>query len=352
MYSLIILPNSLSDVKKTLLNIIKIAVPLFVGIYITWAVFGQLPPEDQESLFQSLEKADYRWIALSIVFGVLSHMSRAYRWQFLLSPLGYRVRFMNSFFSVMIGYLINLILPRAGEVSRCGIMSRYEKISFSKLFGTVIAERIADVTILSTIMIVVIFTQLATIKGLVLSILPQNIDINNLLMIIGLTGAMFVILGIIIYQVIKRSANSVIVKIKGIMMGFVDGVKSIVQMEQSGKFIFHTFFIWTMYITMFYVCFFSLEATSNVPLGGILAAFAVGGLSIIFIQGGIGIYPVAIMEVLLRYGVAAGPGGALGWIIWTSQTLMLLLLGLISITAISWYNRKFPVNENAEPNPV
>ena len=338
--------------KKTLLNIIKVVLPLLVGVYIIWAVFGELAPEDQKSLFLSLEQADYSWIALSIVFGILSHMSRAYRWQFLLSPLGYRVRFMNSFFSVMIGYLINLILPRVGEVSRCGIMSRYEKISFSKLFGTVIAERIADVTILSAIMIVVILTQLATIKGLVLSILPQDIDINNLLMIVGLTGAILVVLAIVIYQVIKRSVNSVIVKIKGVMTGFIDGLKSIIRMEQSGKFIFHTFFIWTMYITMFYVCFFSLEATTSVPLGGILAAFAVGGLSIIFIQGGIGIYPAAIMKVLLLYGVAEGPGGALGWIIWTSQTLMLLILGLISITVVSWYNRKFPGNENAEPDPL
>ena len=338
--------------KKTLFNIIKVVLPLFVGVYIIWAVFGQLEAEEKESMFTSLEQANYSWIVLSLVFGILSHMSRAYRWQFLLSPLGYRVRFMNSFFSVMIGYLINLILPRVGEVSRCGIMSRYEKISFSKLFGTVIAERIADMTILGTIMIVVIFTQLATIKSLVLSILPQNIDINNLLMIAGLVSLTLTVLAIVTYQVLKRSVNTIIVKIKEALIGIADGLKSIVRMEHSGKFILHTLFIWTMYITMFYVCFFSLEATSRVPLGGILAAFAVGGLSLIFIQGGIGIYPAAIMKVLLLYGVADGPGAALGWIIWTSQTLMILILGLMSITLVSWYNRKFLGHENAEPDPV
>ncbi|HIA06711.1 MAG TPA: flippase-like domain-containing protein [Flavobacteriales bacterium] len=338
--------------KNTLFNIIKVVLPLLVGVYIIWAVFGQLEAEEKESMFTSLEQANYSWIAISIVFGILSHVSRAYRWQYLLSPLGYRVRFMNSFFSVMIGYLINLILPRVGEVSRCGIMSRYEKISFSKLFGTVIAERIADMTILGTIMIVVILTQLATIKNLVLSILPQDIDIDNVLMVIGLTSAILAVLSIAIYQVLKRSVNTIIVKIKGALIGIVDGLKTIVRMEHSGKFILHTLFIWTMYMTMFYVCFFSLEATSRVPLGGILAAFAVGGLSLIFIQGGIGIYPAAIMKVLLLYGVADGPGGALGWIIWTSQTLMLLILGLMSITLVSWYNRKFLGHENAEPDPV
>jgi hypothetical protein len=339
-------------VKKTLFNIIKVVLPLVAGVYIIWAVFGQLAPEEKQSMFISLEQANYGWIAVSIVFGILSHVSRAYRWQYLLSPLGYRVRFMNSFFSVMIGYLINLILPRVGEVSRCGIMSRYEKISFSKLFGTVIAERIADMTILGTIMIVVILTQLATIKSLVLSILPQDIDINNLLKVCGIISLILVVLAIVTYQVLKRSVNTVIVKIKGVLTGFIDGLKSIARMEHSGKFILHTLFIWTMYITMFYVCFFSLEETSSVPVGGILAAFALGGLSIIFIQGGIGIYPAAIMKVLLLYGVTDGTGGALGWIIWTSQTLMILIVGLMSITLVSWYNRKFLGHENAEPDPI
>jgi len=303
-------------------------------------------------MFVSLEEANYWWIALSIVFGVLSHISRAHRWQYLLAPLGHKPRFLNSFFSVMIGYLINMILPRVGEVSRCGVMSKYEKISFSKLFGTVIAERIADVTILGSIMIAVIISELSTIKSLLLSILPQNVDTNYLMTIAGISVVAMAMLAIIAYQVLKRSVNTIVVKIKGLLKGFIDGLKSIVKMENSGMFIFHTFFIWLMYIAMFYIPFYCLMETSNVPVGGMLAAFALGGLSLIFIQGGIGIYPAAIMKVLLLYGVAEGPGAALGWIIWTSQTIMLLSLGLMSIVLVSWYNRRIIGNEPSEPDTI
>ena len=338
--------------KKIALNTIKVVLPLLVGIYIIWDVFGQLDPEEKESMFLSLQEAQYGWIAFSVIFGIFSHISRAYRWQYLLAPLGYKPHFMNSFFSVMIGYLINLILPRVGEVSRCGVLSKYEKIPFSKLFGTVIAERIADITILGSIMLAVILVQLTTIKTLLLSILPKDIDTGYWITVSVIVAVSMLIMGIITYRVMKRSVNSMVLKIKGLLAGFVDGLKSIMNMENSGKFIFHTLFIWLMYITMFYICFFSLAETSNVPTAGIFAAFALGGLSLIFIQGGIGIYPAAIMKVLLLYGVAEGPGGALGWIIWTSQTTMLLTLGLLSIVLISWYNRKVIGNVQLKPDKV
>ncbi|MBL4577898.1 MAG: flippase-like domain-containing protein [Flavobacteriales bacterium] len=338
--------------KKVALNTIKIVLPLLVGIYIIWDVFGQLDPEEKESMFLSLQEAQYGWIAFSVIFGIFSHISRAYRWQYLLAPLGYKPHFMNSFFSVMIGYLINLILPRVGEVSRCGVLSKYEKIPFSKLFGTVIAERIADITILGSIMLAVVLVQLTTIKTLLLSILPKDIDTGYWITVSVIVSVSMLIMGIITYRVMKRSVNSMVLKIKGLLAGFVDGLKSIMNMENSGKFIFHTLFIWLMYITMFYICFFSLAETSNVPTAGIFAAFALGGLSLIFIQGGIGIYPAAIMKVLLLYGVAEGPGGALGWIIWTSQTTMLLTLGLLSIVLISWYNRKVIGNVQLKPDKV
>jgi len=339
-------------VKKSILNIAKVVLPLAVGIYIIWEVFGQLDPEEKASMFVSLQEANYSWIILSIGCGILSHISRAYRWQYLLAPLGYQPRFWNSFFSVMIGYLINMILPRVGEVSRCGVMSKYEKVPFSKLFGTVIAERIADVSILGTMMFLVIISQLAIIQTLLLSILPQDLDTGNLMMIIGIAIVAAIVAAIIAYQVLKRSVNTFMVKLKEILKGFADGLKSIVKMENAMLFILHTIFIWFMYVIMFYVPFLSLAETSNVPIPGVMAAFVLGGLSLIFIQGGIGIYPAAIMKVLLLYGVAEGAGAALGWIIWTSQTVMLLSLGLMAIALVSWYNRKIIGNEPVEAHTV
>jgi len=138
-------------------------------------------------------------------------------------------------------------------------------------------------------------------------------------------------------------------KIKSILIGFWEGAKSIIYMKSSLMFILHTLFIWIMYVLMFYMCFFSLEATSNVPTMGILAAFVMGGISIIFVQGGIGVYPAAVMQILFIYGVSKSSGLALGWIIWTSQTTMILVLGILSMLLLPRYN-KYLAQQKSEAN--
>ncbi len=325
--------------KNIALNIIKVVLPLAFGLFLVWYVYDLLDEKEKEDLFLSLKQANYWWIIASVLFGILSHLSRAYRWKYLLDPLGLKPKFLNSFFSVMIGYTINLLLPRVGEVSRCGILSKYEKMPFTKLFGTVIAERIADVTILATLTFFVIFSQFDKLGDMLKSWISYDKENSSL----GMYSALVVITGIIIFigflYLLKTSSNKYLLKIKSILTGFWEGAKSIIYMKSSLMFILHTLFIWIMYVSMFYMCFFSLEDTSNVPLMGMLAAFVMGGISIIFIQGGIGVYPAAVMQILFLYGVSRSSGLALGWIIWTSQTVMILVLGILSMLIIPKYNR-------------
>ncbi|HIA36654.1 MAG TPA: flippase-like domain-containing protein, partial [Flavobacteriales bacterium] len=271
--------------------------------------------------------------------GILSHLSRAYRWKYLLQPLNYNPRFLNSFFSVMTGYLINLLVPRLGEITRCGVMSRYEKIPFNKLFGTVIAERIADLTILTILTLSVILAQLSTLKDLLYSIIPNEISGNTIILICMILFVSALVIIRVLYVYLKNSTKPFAIKIKSLIQGFLDGLKSIIEMENRVLFILHTLFIWLMYFAMFYLCFFSLEETSDIPIVGVLAAFVMGGISIIFIQGGIGVYPAAIMEVLFLYEIIKPMGLALGWIIWISQTAMLIVMGVLSLLLISRYNK-------------
>lgn len=325
--------------KNITLNIIKVVLPLAFGLFLIWYVYDLLDEKEKEDLFISLKQANYWWIIVSMAFGVLSHLSRAYRWKYLLDPLGLKPKFLNSFFSVMIGYTINLLLPRVGEVSRCGVLSKYEKMPFTKLFGTVIAERIADVTILATLTFLVIFSQFDKLGDMLKTWISYDKEESSL----GMYSALVAFAGIIIFigflYLLKTSSNKYLLKIKSILIGFWEGAKSIIYMKSSLKFILHTLFIWIMYVSMFYMCFFSLEATSNVPLMGMLAAFVMGGISIIFIQGGIGVYPAAVMQILFLYGVSRSSGLALGWIIWTSQTVMILILGILSMLILPKYNR-------------
>ena len=326
--------------RSKFINFLKIALPLSFGLFLIWYVYGSLEPSEKKDLFSSIERANYWWVLASIGLGVLSHLSRAYRWKYLLDPLGLRPKFANSFFAVMIGYLINLLIPRAGELSRCGVLSRYEKMPFTKLFGTVIAERIADIVILCLIIMVVIISQFGILGATISSWIPQPKDQTYFLYTAVAIGGIIGLSLVILYFSFKKSSHHFIHKLKLLLLSFMEGLKTIIKMESAGKFIFHTLFIWFMYFCMFYLCFYSLPETTNVPIAGILAAFVMGGLSIIFVQGGIGVYPAAIMEVLVLYGISRAPSLALGWIIWTSQTAMVLILGIISLLVVARFNKK------------
>ena len=324
-----------STISKTL----KIILPIGFGIYLIWYVFNLLSEEEKQELYNAIEQTNYWWIGGSVCLGILSHISRAYRWKYLLEPLGYYPKFANTFFAVMIGYIVNLIIPRAGELSRCAALGKYENLPFNKLLGTVIAERIADIIILGCLICIVIFSQFNKIGSIVSSWIPKNQSISDYFLAGCIVMGAFAFVFYLSYLLVMKSQNSYLIRVKELINGFYLGAKSILKMKRKKEFIFHTLFIWLMYVSMFCLCFFSIDDTSNVPSSGILASFVMGGLSIIFVQGGIGVYPAAIMEVLMLYGIARPAGLALGWIIWTSQTTMILFLGILSLLAMPRYNK-------------
>lgn len=326
--------------KKHLVGSLKVIIPLGLGIFLVWYYFQGLSDNDLNEIVGAFERANYFWVGISLVAATLSHISRAYRWKYPLEALGYKPQFANSFFSVMIGYLLNLAVPRLGEVSRCGFMHRYEKIPFEKLLGTVIAERVADAFILLLSIVAVVFLQYEVIQDLLndtLSSMFGNISVAMVFTILiglgiaGIGGLVF------IYRV--KSENKVIQSIQKIMKGLVDGALSIVKMKKKWAFIFHTLFIWTMYVMMFYLCFFSLPETAHVPFQGVLTAFVLGGITIAATNGGIGAYPLAVQAILALYGVDKTIAGAFGWIVWTAQTVMILVLGALAFTLMPIYNR-------------
>ena len=148
-------------IKKTL----KIIIPLLFGGGLVWYLFTIIPPK---TLLEYFKNANYPWVLLGLIFGILSHISRAYRWKFLLEPMGFKPKFVNSFLAVLVGYLVNLILPRAGEVSRAAIMANYEKVPFEKGFGTIVAERLADLLMLFLVILIALFIQFDFIWNLLI----------------------------------------------------------------------------------------------------------------------------------------------------------------------------------------
>lgn len=329
---------------RKVFSFFKILLPLLFGGFLIWYVFKDLTENEKSELYFAFDEANYFWIWVSVIFGILSHASRAIRWKYTIQPLGKTPSFLNSFFTVMIGYVANLALPRLGEVTRPGLLAKYEGLPFNKLFGTIVAERVADLLILGLIIITTIFLELEVLKEKLSYFYTFGLEKYNFYSIL-LIIIFIIILAIGGLIVLFKSQNSFIIKIRGLVRGVFEGVQSILKMENKGPFLLHTAFIWIMYILMFYACFYSIDETAGASLSAVLASFVMGSLSIVFVQGGLGVFPIAIMETLILYGIPKGSALALGWILWSSQTIMIIVLGVLSLLLIRLVNK----NSTIEP---
>lgn len=304
-----------------------------LGVFLIWYSLSSATPQERQELWNNIRLADLKWVILSVIFGILSHMSRAYRWKYLLEPLGYQPKFANSFMAVMGGYLANLGVPRSGEVLRAATVTTYEKIPFDKAFGTIVSERIADVIM---VLLITIFGFLIQTERLILYF-SEN-EINPFISTAALLVLVF--FGIIFLNLIRRSNHPLMVKIRDFANGLLEGMRSILKMKHKKGFLLHTFFIWGMYLLMFYVIKYALPETESLTIAGFMAAFIVGSFAISTTNGGIGVYPIAMGAVLLLFGINQQAGEAFGWIMWGSQTLMVVILGGLSLLILPLYNQK------------
>jgi glycosyltransferase 2 family protein len=329
--------------KKIFFAVIKFTIPLSCGAFLIWFIYKDISEENRTIIWKSFREANYYWIGLSFLIGALSHLSRALRWLQLVKPLGYSPNPENSFFAVMVGYLANMAFPRLGEVSRCAVLSRYENIPLEKGFGTVMAERVLDMLILLCLFAIVVVSQIKILWTFVsIQILsPVTAKINDLpsvKLILGMILAGGVCLAILF--LFKKIMKPFYQKLRALLKGFGEGFTAIMKVENKLIFIFHTLFIWLMYFLMLYVCFYSLPETSNVPIAGVLACFVLGSIGIVAVQGGIGAYQFIVTQTLLLYGISEPIGFALGWIAWTGQAVMILILGFLSLLLLPLFNKK------------
>ncbi len=316
--------------NKRLKNTLKITLPLLLGVFLVWYSLSQI---SIEQLLKYFKKADYTYILLGMFFGLLSHLSRAYRWQFQLEPMGYKIKLGNSIMAVFATYLINYTIPRAGEVARASILTNYEGVPFEKGFGTIVAERIADMLVMLGIIVVTLFLQFDFIyEFLIEKFNPVKI---------GVVLAIIVVFIIVILRFLKKSHSKLALKIKGFVTGLVEGALSIFKMKKKWAFIFHTLFIWAMYVLMFYVTTFSLVEMQDIPFAAVLIGFIAASFSIAATNGGIGSYPEAIVLVFTSlFYLPEDPSRAFGWIIWSSQTVLIMIFGGLSLIYLPIFNRK------------
>ena len=327
--------------KKSLINILKIALPLGIGVWLVFTTYNDLSAAQKEELFTAFRQADMRWLILATVVGWLAHVSRGWRWRYLLSPLGHKPGFWNCYHAVMIGYFMNMFIQRAGEASRAVSLYRTEKVPFEQGFGTVLAERVVDTAMLAGIGIVTVLFQVdkidlfkARIADYRASQDPAQASGFPWFTVILVAIALAAVAGI--YLVFTRPALRA--RAMDLLRGFGQGLRAVLSTKQKGAFILHTIFIWAAYLAMFKVGFYALPTMVDVPFAGILAGFIMGAVGIVLVQGGIGVYPALVALTVGMYMPALSNGEllrpdalAMGWLLWLAQTLMVILLGGLSL---------------------
>lgn len=317
--------------KTSLVKFLKIAIPLGLGVFLIWYSYSKFSPEQLEEIKIHFQNANYGIVTLAVFFSVMSHVSRAYRWNFMLDPLGYQPKLLNNFMAVYIAYLMNIFIPKSGEVSRAVVIDKYEGVPFDKAFGTIISERVVDLLFLFGFTLAALFLQFDVLY----SYLSENIPASKLYYSLGGLAT----LAVLFFLFLKFSKSALQQKLKHFFSGLKEGVFSILRMKKKGAFILHTVFIWGLYLLSFYTATFALEETSAITMGALIITFVVGSFSFAFTNSGFGSYPFFVAGILAVFGITETVGTAFGWIVWTSNIASIVFFGALSFFMLPIYNK-------------
>ncbi len=331
--------------RKKLVNAARILLFLSIGIILLIIAFRDISLED---LVLGLRSANYSWVLLSLIFAFLAFISRAYRWILLIEPLGYKPSAKNTFYALMTGYLANFILPRIGEITRCGSLNRTDRIPVDSLMGTVITERISDLIVLLLLGIYIFFIEIEFFGDFLYNniMIPVYQKIASWLsfpLFIYILIFASLLLLILFYRIIaillrKYKFFRRFEKIAGRIYA---GMKSVFQMKKTIPFLTHTIFIWLMYYLMTWAVFKALPATAGLGGNAVLFILVIGGLGMVApVQGGIGAYHWIVSVGLGLYGISREEGLVYATLSHESQALLMILLGSLSMFIIFLKNKK------------
>ncbi len=325
--------------KKIIKKALKIILPLVLGGFILWWVYRDFDfSEVKNVLFHGM---NWWWMALSLVIGVFSHVFRGWRWKLTLAPLGAYPKTSNCVNAIFVSYAANLVLPRVGEISRCGILAKYDGVSFSKSLGTVVTERLIDTLCVGLITGTAILLQMDVFKKFFAST-GTNLDTFADLF----TSVYFYIIlaciigvGVLLYYLMR--ALSFFEKVKGVVLNVWEGVLSLKHVKNIPLFILYTFLIWFCYFMQFYVTFYCFSFTADLGIMAALVMFAAGSLAVIVpTPNGAGPWHFLIITVMMLYGISKLDAGIFALIVHGIQTFLVVLLGIYGLAALPFTNKK------------
>lgn len=331
--------------NKKILSLLQYLLFLGLAVFLVWWSLGKIEHKDWLDIKGAWLRADF-WLLIPVVLILLaSHLSRAVRWRILMQPMGYNPSVVNTYFAVLVSYIVNLLVPRLGEVIKCSILNRYEKIPTDKLVGTVVAERAFDLVCLAIVFGITFFSQVAVI-GVYASAMISRIFstgegagirmLNGVLTLLLLTGVF-----IIVRWLFKKFAHiSIVQKIKQLLKNVWHGLTSIRYLQKKGWFLFHTVLIWVLYLAAIRVGMAAMKETSGYGIRESLSVLSMGSIGMIATPGGIGAYPLLVQETMVLYGLTENMGRAFGWLLWLVQFFMVIIFGAVSVFLLPVINRK------------
>lgn len=319
---------------------------LALAVFLVWWSIGKISHADWLQMKAAMTKTKF-WLLIPVAITLLlSHFSRAIRWKILMEPMGYRPGNLNTYLAVLIGYFANLAVPRLGEVLKCTLLARYEKVPADKLIGTIVAERAFDIICLVLVFGITIFSQIDVIGKFAMNMIRkliagdgQDLNKGKLLLIIAIIALLIV--GIRWFMK-KYAAHSFLMKFRKIMRGIWEGITSVRHVKKKGWFFFHSVLIWFLYLTSIRLGFLAMDATDSFGWLPSFSVLSLGSVGMIVTQGGIGAYPILVQETMMLYGLGANIGKAFGWILWLAQFFLIVLAGGAALLALPAVNRASP----------
>ena len=330
--------------KQRWSDVLRMVIFLGIGFFFIYWFLLKLDGEQKAAIWQSFLDANWWWVLVCVLCSLLSHLLRALRWQLLFKPIGYRPGLNNTFGSVIIAYLGNLAFPRAGEVMRCATLRTSENIPVEKSLGTVVTERIIDLLAFAAIVLLGMLVMFGQAKDWLYNTLSEKFDsLPNMTMIVCVL-AVLIVVAFVLYKLLWKKLRNIGIfkKINELVLGMVDGVKSVFHMGTRNTLLFllYSVAIYLLYILGGLIIFHAFGETSWLGLRAAFVVYLFGSVGMTFSQGGIGVYPVLVQMALDIYGISYEVGTACGWLLWGSQQVVVIAVGAAYLVYFSLKKRK------------
>lgn len=324
-------------------DVLRLVIFLGIGVFFIYWFLLKLDAEQKTAIWQSFREADYWWVGVAMLCSLLSHFVRALRWQLLFHPIGCHPKTLHTFGSVVVAYLGNLAFPRAGEVMRCATLRTSDGIPVEKSLGTVVTERLIDALAFGLVIVIGLLAMFGQAKDWLYNTLSEKYDNLPNMAMIGGAILVVAVAAFLFYRLFwKRLLHiSLFKKIDDLVHGMVDGVKSIFHLggRRTALFILYSVIIYMLYILGGLIIFQAFDETHWLGFTAAFVVYLFGSVGMTFSQGGIGVYPVLVQLALDIYGIPMEVGAAAGWMLWSSQQAVVIVVGALFLIYFSLKKR-------------